>query len=252
MWGVFMEFFADWHTHSKYSDGRATIEELVQAARDRGLEQLAITDHGPRNIGAGVRGPETYLEIDRKVKALNTEWEGITVKSGAEADIIEPDGTVDIPPAIADSLDILVVGLHPYIWPATWQGAWSVVGMNQLAKFSGRIRETVRVSNTKALKEAIHKYRVDFISHPDLGMPVDIAELASACAACGTALEINTGHHYDKEELVRVAAKAGVNFVVNSDAHFPQTVGDLAQGGLLLEKYRVPPERVLNARRPHH
>ncbi len=243
-----MEFFADWHTHSRYSDGRGTIEENVLAALSRGLDQLAVTDHGPRNIGVGVKGIESYLRISEEIGALNREYRGITIKAGAEADIIALDGTIDLPARIIDRLDILTVGLHPYVLPATPGGLWSVVGINQLAQVSRSARQKARINNTKALKEAVNKYDIDFISHPDLKMPVDIAELSSVCTARGVALEINTGHHYDKEELVRVAAKTGVNFVVNSDAHFPETVGDLALGGALLEKFKVEAERVLNAR----
>jgi len=243
-----MEFFADWHTHSRYSDGRGTIEDNVVAAIDRGLEQLAITDHGPRNIGAGVKGADTYLRISEEVRAMSQKYREINIKTGAEADIIALDGTIDLPRRIIDRLDILIVGLHPYVRPATLEGLWAVVGINQLAQVSGSAREKARVNNTKALKEAIYKYDIDFISHPDLKMPVDIAELSASCAARDVAIEINTGHHYDKEDLVRTAAKKGVNFVVSSDAHFPETVGDLAVGGALLEKFKVDAERVLNAR----
>ncbi|HWI54505.1 MAG TPA: PHP domain-containing protein [Desulfobacteria bacterium] len=244
-----MEFYADWHTHSKYSDGRGTIAENVVAAIDKGLEELAITDHGPSNIGVGVETPGTYLKIKEEIRALNEKFPEIKVKTGAEADIVGLDGAIDIPHEIARSLDILIVGMHPYVVPSEMEGAWSIVGVNQLAKLSGDARDKARVNNTKALKEVVSNYDVDFISHPDLQMPVDISELAAFCAAHDTALEINTGHNYDKEELVRTALKEGVNFVVNSDAHYPSTVGNLSSGGELLEKFKVPVERVLNARK---
>jgi len=170
------------------------------------------------------------------------------IKTGAEADIINSDGTIDLPAECADSLDILIVGLHPFIWPASFDAAWSVVVRNQAARVSRAFKEKVRVTNTKALKEAVCRYDVDFISHPDLKMPVDVGELSAACAAQGTAIEINTGHHYDKTALVSSAAKTEVSFVVNSDAHFPKTVGCLEEGGNLLETFNIPAERVLNAR----
>lgn len=247
-----MEFFADWHTHSTYSDGRGSIEENVTAAISRGLSQLAITDHGPANIGTGVKNPETYLEIIEEICRLNKKYQNIEVLTGAEADIVGPDGSIDIPRNIVEQLDLLIVGLHPYVRPRTLEAAWSVVGINQLALISRKSREKARVNNTKALKEAVLNYDIDFISHPDLKMPVDVAELAAVCANRDTALEINTGHHYDKRELVRDALKTGVNFVVNSDAHFPETVGLLATGGDLLAKFDVPVERILNARKVRH
>ena len=242
-----MEFFADWHTHSKYSDGRGTILENAEAAMARGLSELAITDHGPANIGTGVKSSETYFEIIDEVTEVSERYPGLTLKAGAEADIIGSDGSIDIPPEVRDKLDILIVGLHPYVVPASLEAVWSVVGINRMAGISRGARERARVSNTKALKEAVYRYDVDFISHPDLKMPVDVRELSAACAACDTAIEINTGHHYDKEVLVRAAVKTGVNFVVCSDAHFPASVGKLQEGAAVLEKYGVPGERVLNA-----
>ncbi len=247
-----MEFFADWHTHSTYSDGRGTIEDNVKAAAARELDEIAITDHGPRNIGVGVERAETYLKIKAEIRALNEKYPDINIKAGCEADVVAADGSIDIPRRVVDELDILIVGLHPYVWPATLEAAWSVVGANQLARLSRGMYNKARIANTKALKEAVNRYDVDFISHPDLQMPVDVAELAEFCAAHGTALEINTGHRYDKEELVRTAMKKGVNFVVNSDAHFPETVGELASGGVLLGKCNVPPECIINARNARH
>lgn len=244
-----MEFFADWHTHSRYSDGRGTIEQNVVAAIDRGLDEIAITDHGPANIYAGVQGTHSYTLVREEITIINEKYPQIRVKIGAEADITKSDGTIDLPAECADSLDILIVGLHPYIWPASLDAAWSVVVRNQAAQVSRSAREKARVTNTKALKDAVYRYEVDFVSHPDLKMSVDVGELSVACAAQGTAIEINTGHHYDKTALVRTAAKTGVNFVVNSDAHFPETVGCLEEGGILLERFNIPAERVLNSRK---
>ncbi|MBU7006266.1 PHP domain-containing protein [Phosphitispora fastidiosa] len=242
-----MEFFADWHTHSKYSDGKGTIPENAEAALAKGLSELAITDHGPANIGTGVKCCETYFEIIDEVRTISERYPGLTIKVGAEADITGSDGSIDIPSEVRDRLDILIVGLHPYVMPASLEGVWSVVGINQLAGISRGGRERARVSNTKALKEAVYRFDVDFISHPNLKMPVDISELSAACAACDTAIEINTGHHYDKEVLVRAAVKTGVDFVVCSDAHFPASVGELQEGAAVLERFAVSGERVLNA-----
>lgn len=242
-----MEFFADWHIHSTYSDGRGTIEENVLAALAKGLKEIAITDHGPNNIGVGVDNLQAYTRIQEEVLAVNQKCPEITVKTGAEANIIALDGSIDIPYKVMNLLDILIVGLHPYVYPSTANGGWSFVGLNQLARFSRSARDKARVNNTKTLKEAVARNDVDFISHPNLGMPVDIAELGEVCATYETALEINTGHHYDKEVVISQALKTGVKFVVNSDAHFPETVGELSSGGILLEKYNIPKERVLNA-----
>ncbi|MFZ5641159.1 MAG: PHP domain-containing protein [Bacillota bacterium] len=243
-----MEFFADYHTHTTYSDGRGTVRENVEAALARGLETVGITDHGPKNIGAGVDKPETYLVIKDEVRTLAKEYKKINILVGAEADITGLDGSIDIPKEVVKELDLLIVGLHPFVIPDSLSDAWRLVVENQLCKLSRRCRERVRSTNTKALTEAIHRYKVDIISHPDLKMPVDVPALAAVCARQGVAFEINTGHRYDKTDLIKEAAAAGVTFVVNSDAHFPQTVGELSAAALWLEKLHIPPDMVMNAR----
>ncbi len=102
-------------------------------------------------------------------------------------------------------------------------------------------------TNTKALIETIHNYRVDFISCPGVFMPVEPYELVRACSGRGTALEVNTGHDYNKEELIHAAAHCGARLVINSDAHCPQKVGDLALGLALVERLRFPAEKIINA-----
>lgn len=243
-----LKVFADYHTHTKHSDGRGTMQDNMLAAVGMGLEELGITDHGPHNIGVGVENSEAYLNIKKEARELNEKQNDIKILVGAEADIISVDGDIDVSAQVAKELDLLIVGLHPFVIPETLGDAAEFVLANQVGKVSTLVRDKVTVTNTKALKEAIYKYDIDIISHPDLQMHVDIDELAKVCLKKDVALEINTGHHYDKTELVRQAAPTGVNFVINSDAHFPESVGKLEDGVLLMEKFNIPAERIINAR----
>lgn len=106
--------------------------------------------------------------------------------------------------------------------------------------------------NTKALKEAVYRHDVWAVSHPGLKMEVDISELAQACAARDTLWEINAGHKHPSYEEVVKASRYGVEFVVNSDAHFPESVGSLEYGSWVLEKAKIPLEQVNNAVREVH
>ncbi|MDS1030624.1 PHP domain-containing protein [Bacillota bacterium LX-D] len=243
-----MYFFADYHMHTKHSDGRATVEEMIQAGREKGLEEIAITDHGPKNIGTGVKNPEQYLKIKQEVKELNAQFKDIKVFCGAEADLIDLDGSIDIPKKICRELDLLLVGLHPYVWPKNFSAAGKYVLGNQLAKYSSKVKSKVTNNNTKALLEAIYKHDVDIVTHPGLGMPLHLQEVARACAAKNTAFEINVGHRYQSFTDIMEVARTGVNFVVNSDAHFTTSVGELTQGKALLTQAKIPVEQVLNAR----
>lgn len=242
-----MDLFADYHTHTRHSDGRGTVLENIEAAVDRGLKELAITDHGPKSIGTGVPGPETFLTIRNEVAGLAPRFPEIKVLVGAETAVISRDGRLDLPDEIIRQLDLLIAGLHPYYLPENLGDALYFTLPNLVVRLNKSLWEKMRCTNTKALIGAMEKYSVDFISHPNLMMPVDLDELARSCAGNGTALEVNTGHNYNKEDIVRAAARHGSKLVINSDAHYPATVGRLDTGLALVEKLNFPADMVINA-----
>lgn len=243
-----VEIYADYHMHSRYSDGRATILEMAQAAKAQGLEKIAITDHGPRNLGTGVKSAEQFLKIKEETRQVAEQLGGLEVLCGAEANIIDLEGGIDVPEEVCQELDLLLVGLHPYVLPEDMATAWEYVAKNCLQKHVPSLREKVKNTNTKTLVEAMYKHEVAIITHPGLEMPLNIDEVARACAATDTAYEINVGHDYQEVVEIAEVARQGVKFVVNSDAHFPESVGKLEKGLNLLEQAKVPPEQVLNAR----
>ena len=242
-----MDFYGDYHIHSNYSDGRASIREMVEAAQIKGLKEMAISDHGPKNIGTGVKSSETYLQIKKEIRELAHDFPQLRLQVGAEADIIGLEGEIDICPAVVEKLDLLMVGLHPYVFPKDLSTAWHLVLGNQIIKVHKGQQEKIKNINTKTLIEAVHKHNCLAVTHPGLKMDIDLYELAKACNQNNTALEINTSHKFPGVKEVLAVAKTGVNFIVNSDAHFPESVGELDFGSYVLEKANIPPEQVLNA-----
>ena len=85
------------------------------------------------------------------------------------------------------------------------------------------------------------------MAHPGLWIDIDTRELATACVQHGTALEINCQHTDILADYVRAAMPTGVEFVINSDAHRPDQVGQLAAGKRLADQLNLPPERIRNA-----
>lgn len=223
-----MEFFADYHMHTRYSDGRATVDEMAAAAGRCGLVQAAITDHGPDLIRIGVKNASVYSQIGDEVRELNGRQAKTAVLTGAEANVTSLDGSIDLPRDVCRRLDLLIVGLHPYVVPDTVGDGLALILNNRLARLVPSLRERVRTDNTKALIAAIRKHRPDIISHPGLAMPVDVREVAAACARYGTAFEINCGHRFPGLDELIAASRERPDFVVNSDAHYPDSVGDLA------------------------
>lgn len=237
---------SDWHTHTRYSDGRGTVEDNVRVAAEKGLTEVAITDHGPRGIFIGVESPGTYREIKKDIDALQGQYP-VRVLLGAEANVIDLDGSIDIPPEIIKEMDILLVGLHPQVMAESLEENLGWMLPNFLGRISHSLRRRMRNDNTKTLVEAMCKNPVNVVTHPDLMMPVDLDEVAKASVATGCAMEINTGHAYNKDEVVNAALRRGAPLVVNSDAHYPDTVGEVDKGIELLLKWEVPPEQVINA-----
>lgn len=242
-----MELWADLHTHTVNSDGKGTIRDNVEAAVEKGLRAVAITDHGPGGVRIGVKGLGVYREAKKEALLLEERYP-IRVFIGAEANVTGTDGKLDIPPEAIEGLDLLVAGLHPFVRPHRNTEALTWLAPNQAARISGFARERLRSVNTKAIAGAVRRYPVDIVSHPDLMLAVDLDELARVCSRYGTALEINTGHVYNKDGIVRAALRYGTPISVNSDAHTPSGVGALASGASLLDRLNFPPEQVFNTR----
>lgn len=243
-----MEFYGDYHLHSSYSDGHSSVEEMVKAASLVGLEEVCLADHGPRNFAVGVKSAQTLLQIKEEIEQLREKYTELQIYAGVEANIIGLDGKLDVEREVIAELDLLIAGLHPYILPEGILDVPWILG-NQVLKVLPSAKKRVRNANTKALVEAIYRYAPDIISHPGLKMEIDLAEVARACLHKDTLWEINAGHKHPQPQEVSEIACWGVNFVVNSDAHFLESVGALDYGAWVLEKAGVPPQQIKNAKK---
>jgi len=192
----------DLHVHSIWSDGRASIIELAQAARSLGYEYIALSDHSP---SVGIAGGIGRKKMEEKIEAVaeaNDSLEGITVLMGAEVDI-KADGSLDYPDDLLERMDVVVASVH----------------MAQQQK-----ERTI----TGRLISAIENQNVDIIGHPTGRIinqrepsDMDFHAVLEAAARAGTALEINA--HPSRLDLndvnARAAKEMGVQMSINSDAH---------------------------------
>jgi len=243
-----MKPFADYHTHTKYSHGTGTVEENVQAALKKGLREVGIADHGPGGLLMGVKSSQTLLEIKELTRKCQEKYPQICIKAGVEANIMDLDGELDVLPEVQKELDLVLVGFHLQVLPPTWQSAKSIILDNVWTKLfkKGQASQAIRNNNTKAVVEAVNKNKIDILTHPGLNISIDTPEVARACAKKGTAMEINSHHGGKIKGFVKAAVKEGVNFVISSDAHSPNQVGDLTEGIKLAKELQVPPELILN------
>lgn len=242
-----MQFYGDYHVHSHNSDGRQSREDIAAAARRRGLKEVAITDHGPLVAGIGVRNAEKYKYLARQVEQSMEDEKDIRVYVGAEANIRGLDGRLDLDEEQTRDLDLLIAGLHPYTWPGTLEDGLKLFAQNSLRHLSRGRRARAVNNNTKACVSAAYANpSLDILSHPGLFFKVDMAEVARACLKNKVLLEINCGHEHPTFSAIMEANRVGVDFIVNSDAHYPETVGELEYGRRAISEIGIEPERVVN------
>lgn len=241
-----IKLYADYHTHTVYSHGTGSIMDNVKAAREKGLTELAITDHGIRHFAYGVKIKDIAKmrdEIDR----INESSEGIKVLLGMECNIISTEGDIDMDDSIRKYLDILLVGFHMMVIPKTVRDAFKIYGRNYMSKIFHLGTEGIKETNTESMIKAIKKHSIDIITHPGARIPLDTTLIAREAAKTGTALEINSHSSYMRAEHVRAAAKEGVKFVIDSDAHTPEDVGNLKNGLLIAIDAGLSSEQIINA-----
>lgn len=238
---------ADYHTHTYYSHGRGSIECNVRQAIARGLAQIAITDHGFAQPLMGMTG-EKLIQMRRIIDGLNRKYQGqIEILLGVEANVVSMDGRIDVPDRYLPMLDLLAVGLHRMVLTTSQGYVWRVKwAMNASAVFKG-LRSKLARSCTEALIAAVQRYHVDVLTHPGYHYPVLIEPLATAAAAAGTVIEINSAHGLPHADALVKAMKMGANFSIGSDAHEPERVGDFAAALELARLAGIPPERIINS-----
>lgn len=205
----------DLHMHTTATDGAATIREMVDAARERGLKYIAITDHSKRVSMANGLDSERLRKHWKEIDKVRKSVSDIEVLCGVECDILE-DATMDLPDDVLAEADWVLASLH--------------YGLKQ-----------PRDKIMQRLLNAAQNPYVDIIAHPTGrmigkrdGADIDFPVLFKACADTGTLLEINA--HPTRLDLDDIHAEAaardyGIPIVINTDAH-SVTGLDLMQYGI--------------------
>ena len=229
---------SDLHTHTVFSHGTGSVDDNVRAAIEKGLKEIAIADHSVGHLAYGVRDVEGYLKAIDKAKK---EYAGtITVKSSLELNLLNEEGQLDVPKGYEDSFDMLIFGFHKF---ANFTGF-----ANKLRMYLPKSESPKAVArNTRAYINAINRYKIDFVTHPGYGIPINKIEVAKAAAERGTRLEINNKHPEFTAEELKICMDCGVGFTVNSDAHSPEKIGILDNALAKASEAGVPASMILNA-----
>ncbi len=219
----------DLHSHTDWSDGRDSMEEMIRAAKDRCLEYIAVTDH---SVGRAIANGLSIERLERhgeRLREVAKAVGGIRVLHGTEMDI-RADGTLDYSDDVLEKLDWVVASVHS--------------AMSQDS-------ETM----TRRIISAIKNPYVSAIGHLSTRLigerrPVDAdyEAIFRAAADTGTALEINGSlERLDlKDTHIRRARELGAPLVIDTDAHTVESLGNLEYGARLARRASCEPRHIVN------
>ena len=221
----------DLHMHTKWSDGKYSTKEMIEAARKRGYKYVAITDHSKSLGVAGGLSDDDLLRHAEEIRALGAKYSDIRVLAGTEADIRQ-DGTLDYPDELLAKLDFVVASIHS--------------GFKQ-------DRETL----TKRVVRAMQNPYARVIAHPTgrlLGdrdpYELDFDEIMKEAVRTKTCLEVNSNfHRLDLNDMhCRKAREMGVHVIISTDSHNYDDFLNLPYGVATAQRGWIEKDRVLNAR----
>jgi DNA polymerase (family X) len=221
----------DLHVHTEWSDGRATVLEMGEAARERGYEYLAICDH-TRNVRVvpGLDGDDVRRQAE-EIAAANEQLAPFRILRGIECDIL-PDGTLDLPDDVLGELDWVMASVHA----------------GQRAPREEITARTIEAMRHPAVRGLSHpKGRV--INHrPENAL--DLERVFEVALEEGVAVEVNglpprldlSGEH------VRAAIEAGVPILASTDAHSVRGLGNMQLAVATARRGWAEAGHVLNTR----
>ncbi|ELZ01935.1 DNA polymerase/3'-5' exonuclease PolX [Natrialba asiatica] len=224
----------DFHSHTEWSDGNNTIEEMVGAADGRGYDYFGLADHaeGPGIVGGMGLSDTEILEQVEQIREVDAASD-IDVFAGIEANV-DADGEIGLSEAAIDALDVIVASTH-----------------------SALDQDTERATNR--LVRAVENPAVDVLGHPSgrllnerSGLDFDATALAEAAAAHDTALEVNSNpRRLDLwGSTVQAAIDAGAKIAINTDAHQPSTLEFMRWGVHTARRGWAEPGDVINTWEP--
>ncbi len=242
-----MLVYGDYHTHTIYSrnhHGKGTILENASVAADKGLKQIAITDHGFNHELYSVKR-KLLPQIKEEILTAK-EITGVDILLGVEANLISLDGDVDVKEEDLQYLDIFLMGYHKLVHMRSLKDKMLLnFSNNVMAKIFGPSKERIN-RNTTAMLKAIDKYPIDIITHLNFGFQTDTIAVAKLAKQKGVYVELNGKHINFTPEEIEIMVAEGIKFIVDSDAHRPEKVGEVNRGLNAVYKYNIPISQVAN------
>jgi DNA polymerase (family 10) len=219
----------DLHMHTRESDGRASLEEMAEAARLQGYEYIAITDHSKALAMANGLDEKRAIAFAHQVRELDQKGLGIRVFSGLECDI-RRDGAMDLEDDALGELDFVIGSVHSY--------------MNlEAAEMTDRLLRALECPHLRALGHPTGRILLNRDAYP-----YDFESVAAVAARRNVYLEINASpERLDlTASLIRAAKARGAKFVVSTDAHHPKHLLNMRYGVLMARRGWLERGDILN------
>ncbi len=240
-----MKITYDYHTHTTYSHGKGSVMDNAVAARDKGIKGIAITDHGFSHPAFGMKR--------RKLKQMKLDCEnaekatGVSVLLGIESNIRGQSGKIDAEPRDYENLDLIAAGLHKFIYYDHFYDYLRLLGDTSICSWL-KIKPSKSLINytTRVYVNAIKNNPIDILTHINYLVFCDPKTVAECCADYGTYLEISTKKVHLSDEQWEEVLKTNVKFIISSDAHSPDRIGDTKLFEELNARVPIPPERIVN------
>jgi DNA polymerase (family 10) len=219
----------DVHMHTVETDGRNTIQEMAEAARQRGYKYMAITDHSKNLAFANGLDDKRAVEHIQRIRAANEALDGVKIFAGIEVDILE-DGSLDLSDSVLEQMDLVIASVHSHF--------------NQSSE-----------EMTDRLLKAISNPNVSLIGHPTGRILLrrdayayDMHAALQAAAQNKVAMELNA--YPDRLDLcdrhLRMAKQHGVKIVINTDSHHTSHLEKIRFGVLQARRAWLTANDVLN------
>lgn len=232
-----MKLTYDLHTHTLFSHGEGTIEDNVKIAKQKGLSQIAITDHGPEHLSFAIKRknlPFMRAECDRL-----SEKYGIKVLLGVEANLLDRHGRIDVKEEDLKYYDIILMGYHKMLKPKPRQLFYSLV--SKIFKTRAQIEQ-----NTDAYINAIKKYDIKVLTHLNYGVKVNVKRLADFCKEKGVLIELNSKRICFTDAEIEYLKQINAKLIIGSDAHKPKRVGETNLPFSCILKHNIDLNNVVN------
>lgn len=252
----------DYHTHTIYSRGKGmrphakgTIEDNVKVAIQKGLDAIAISDHGPGHIFYGIQSSDVDL-MRSEINELNAKYPEIKIYLSVEANIVRGGNGLDITSEEAKRFDFILAGYHYGVRHGRSYSNWMFnhgfrrsnrYGLDRGSAFrEAAQREKLREPNTEMVLSAIENNDIKILTHPGDKAPVDMNKIAKACAQKDVLMEISTNHPHLTIDEMKIASEYDVKFVISSDAHEPEKVGEFTGGLMRAREAGISLDRIVN------